>query len=93
MSKFIQKIKENEILQSSRFKVATVCCTALTTFAQSAHAAETIDIVGPMTTSFQTVTANCLAAIGALAPIGLTIFGAMFAWKKGTQFFKHLTQG
>lgn len=42
--------------------------------------------------SMQTIVTDTIASIAAIAPIGITIFGAMFAWKKGIQFFKSVTK-
>lgn len=39
-------------------------------------------------TALQAVVTDTIAAIAAVAPIGITIFGATFVWKKGVQFFK-----
>lgn len=43
-------------------------------------------------TSMQTIVTDTLLTISAVAPIGITIFGAMFCWKKGIQFFKNVTK-
>lgn len=45
-----------------------------------------------VSSSLQTITTDVLATVAAVAPIGLTIFGAMFAWRKGVQFFKSVTK-
>jgi len=55
-----------------------------------ALAGETIDIVGPLTTAMNTTITNTLACFSAVIPIGLTIFGAKFAWIKSVQFFSSI---
>lgn len=45
-------------------------------------------ITTAITTALQSVVTDTIAAISAVAPIGITIFGATFVWKKGVQFFK-----
>jgi len=42
--------------------------------------------------SMQTIVTDTISSIAAIAPIGITIFGTMFAWKKGVQFFKSVTK-
>ena len=49
--------------------------------------AETPSISATITASFQQVVTDTLASISAIAPIGITIFGAMFVWKKAMKFF------
>lgn len=54
------------------------------------HAAD--DVGASMTGAMQTIVTQTLSSIAAIAPIGITIFGAMFAWKKGIEFFKNVTK-
>lgn len=49
-------------------------------------------IASTITASFQTIVTDTISTIAAIAPIGITIFGAMFAWKKGKKFFNTVTQ-
>lgn len=97
MSKILTKIKSNEvqsIVNNTKFKVATFSGTALVAFQSVAHAADAAaDPITSMTATFGTVSTICLNGIAAVAPVAITIFGAMFAWKKGISFFKQLTQG
>lgn len=100
MFKFIEKFKSDDvktIVNSAGFKVATMTGTCLVALAPVvAHADPTApdmsSIVGSMTTSFGSVTSVCLSAVAAIAPVGITIFGAMFVWKKGIALFKKITQ-
>lgn len=48
---------------------------------------ETSPMVESMKTAFQTCATDTIAAIGAIAPIALSIFVCIFLWKKGKQFF------
>lgn len=50
------------------------------------------DVSATVTSSFQTVVTDTLSCIAAVAPIGITIFGAMFVWRKATQFFKSVSK-
>lgn len=74
-------------------KVAVI--TSVSAMAMSiptiAHA-EVPNVSESMTTAMQSIVTQTLASIAAIAPIGITIFGAMFAWKKGIQFFKGVTK-
>lgn len=45
-----------------------------------------------ITTALQTVVTDTIAAITAVAPIGITIFGTMLAWKYGVRFFKTISK-
>lgn len=96
MSKLLAKFKSTEvqsIVNNTKFKVATFSGTALIAFQTAAHAVDAADPIASMTTTFGTVSTICLNGIAAVAPVAITIFGAMFAWKKGIKFFKELTQG
>ncbi len=44
-----------------------------------------------MTTGFTAIKDDAVAAIAAIAPIGLGIAGVFLAWKFGLKFFKKLT--
>lgn len=56
-----------------------------------AKAEETpVDITGPLQTALNTTITNTIACFSAIIPIGLTIFGAKFAWTKGVQFFSRI---
>lgn len=55
-----------------------------------AHADTTM--ASTITASFQTIVTDTISTIAAIAPIGITIFGAMFAWKKGKNFFNTVTK-
>lgn len=76
-------------IQSSYGK-ATVAVTALAM--ATPVFAETPSIATSISTSMQTIVTDTIATIGAVAPIGITIFGAMFCWKKGIQFFRGVTK-
>lgn len=97
MSKLFRKFKSEEvqsIISNAKFKVATVSTTAIVALQTGAHAADAAaDPITTMTATFQSVSTICLNGVAAIAPIAVTIFGCMFAWKKGIGFFKHLTQG
>lgn len=74
--------------------VATVASTLVVSVPQIAWAEEVSspNVASAMTSAMQGIVTNTLSAISAIAPIGITIFGAMFAWKKGVQFFKGVTK-
>jgi len=98
MSKLVQNLKSNEvktIIRDVKFKVATLSCSILIGLQTCVHAADTpniADVTSSMTSTFATVSSLCLSALAAIAPVGVTIFGAMFVWKKGIGFFKDLTK-
>ncbi|WMJ23344.1 hypothetical protein RBG61_01395 [Paludicola sp. MB14-C6] len=50
-------------------------------------AGEANAMVDSMKAAFQTCATDSIAAIGAIAPIALSIFVCIFLWKKGKQFF------
>lgn len=84
------KAKIKNLLNNNRKAVIStvgVCSALLPTIA---HAESTVGAT--ITTSMQTIVTDTITSIAAIAPIGITIFGAMFAWKKGLQFFKQVTK-
>lgn len=83
MNKFVHTLKN----QKSKILALSITASALpiTVFAVDPVVP---DVASSITTSLNSVVTNTLGAITAVAPIGITIFGAMFAWKKGVQFFK-----
>jgi len=50
----------------------------------------TVDIATPLTAAMTDTVTNTIACFSAIIPIGLTIFGAKFAWIKGVQFFSSI---
>lgn len=60
-------------------------------FAAEGDAASSV--TSSMSTSFQTITSDVLSAMGTIAPIAITIFGAFLAWKLGKKFFSRMTNG
>lgn len=85
----MKKIKT--FIQENKVAVITSVSAIAMSIPTIAHA-ETPDISATMTTAMQSIVTQTLASIAAIAPIGITIFGAMFAWKKGIQFFKGVTK-
>lgn len=87
----------NTIKEKFNTKVAVpVLAAVLIAVPQVAHAAEITptmpDMGASLTTAISQVVSNTLSAITAIAPIGITIFGAMFVWKKGLKFFNQTTK-
>ena len=83
--------KFTNFIQSSYGKVATgltIASVSLPVFASES----TSSIATSISNSMQQIVTDTIATIGAVAPIGITIFGAMFAWKKGIQFFRGVTK-
>lgn len=83
------KAKIKNLLNNNRKAVIStvgLCSALLPTVAHAESVSTTI------TTSMQTIVTDTITSIAAIAPIGITIFGAMFAWKKGLQFFKQVTK-
>jgi len=58
--------------------------------ANKAFATESLSTV--IQSSLQTVVNDTLTTIAAIAPIGLTIFGATFCWKYAVKFFKNIAK-
>lgn len=94
------KLKTNfiEVASKKSYKIATITTTALVSAGQVVFAADEVStgmegIVDSMTSTFSSVSTVCMSAVAAIAPVAVTIFGLMFVWKKGIQFFKKLTQG
>jgi hypothetical protein len=80
--------KAKQFAKTKACKVGVTVSLAFAILAISASAADPPDISTVMTTSIQSIVTNTLACIAAVAPIAITVFGAMFAWKIGVKFFK-----
>jgi hypothetical protein len=89
--KYMTQVKKFMSKNKKAVTLSTVTTVALAVTSVSAFA-DTTDISGAMTTSLQSVVTNTLACIAAVAPIGITIFGAILAWKVGVKFFKGLAK-
>lgn len=87
----MNKLKNFMTTTSGKVSTGLVLASAsvLTTFAE---VAPTPSVSTVIQTSMQTIVTDTLTTIAAVAPIGITIFGAMFCWKKGIQFFKNVTK-
>lgn len=48
--------------------------------------------VDGLTTGFQTIATSVTAGIGAIAPIALTVMGAILVWRVGAKFFKSVAK-
>lgn len=85
----MKKIKT--FIQENKVALITSVSAMAMSIPTIAHA-EAPNVAESMTTAMQSIVTQTLASIAAIAPIGITIFGAMFAWKKGIQFFKGVTK-
>lgn len=45
-----------------------------------------------LTTALTTIKTDALAALGAVAPVGIAIMGAFLVWRYGIKFFKGLAK-
>ena len=82
--------KVGGFVQKNKYSlIATVVLSAQVGLSAVAHA-ETLDIAGPLTAAMNTTVTNTIACFSAIIPIGLTIFGAKFAWIKGVAFFSSI---
>lgn len=84
------KTKIKNFLQNNRKVVIASVAITSSILPTVAHAADSVSTT--ISTSMQTIVTDTIASIAAIAPIGITIFGAMFAWKKGIAFFKQVTK-
>lgn len=84
--------KFTNFIQSSYGKVATGLTIASVSLPVFASEVPSSSIATSISNSMQQIVTDTIATIGAVAPIGITIFGAMFAWKKGIQFFRGVTK-
>lgn len=49
------------------------------------------DISTTIAGSFQTIVTQSIATMAAVAPVAITIFGAVFCWKKGKDILNKLS--
>lgn len=85
------KEKIKNILENNRKAIiatTSICATLVPTIAH----AEGVSVSSTISTSMQQIVTDTVSTIAAIAPIGITVFAAMFAWKKGLQFFKQVTK-
>lgn len=80
--------KFTNFIQSSYGKVATGLTIASVSLPVFASEVSSSSIATSISTSMQQIVTDTMAAISAIAPLAVTIFGATFAWRKGVQFFK-----
>lgn len=79
-------------IQSSYGKATVVVTSLAMATPVFAEVPSPPSIATSISTSMQTIVTDTIATISAVAPIGITIFGAMFCWKKGIQFFRGVTK-
>lgn len=86
----MNKEKLKQFLNENKVAVLSTVTACSAMLPSVAHADDSISTV--ITASFQQIVTDTITSIAAIAPIGITIFGAMFAWKKGKQFFNTVTK-
>lgn len=77
------KNKVKSFLNENKGKLVATIGTVAALAPQVAFAEETVSISSSISTAMQTIVTDTIATMGAVAPIGITIFGAAFCWKKG----------
>lgn len=75
-------MKIKEFIQENRVKLLATFSGVIALSPVSAFAEE-VSISTTISSSMQQVVTDTIATMGAVAPIGITIFGAMFCWRKG----------
>lgn len=87
----MNKIKNFVI--NNKAKIVGTTTTLALGVSQVAFAADTsVSVTESITHSFQTIVTDTLSTIAAVAPIAITIFGAMFVWNKARKFFKDVSK-
>ncbi len=88
-----------EFLQSKSFKVAVMCCLAMSMMVCTAFAAEgdpaTIDVSAintAFTNGFNSMVVNSISMISAMTPIALTLAGTIFLVRKAMGWFKGMAK-
>ena len=87
----IYNLKIKNFIKDNKIALLSSSTAMAISFPQVAFA-DTVSVSSMISTSMQTIVTDTISSIAAIAPIGITIFGAMFAWKKGIQFFKSVTK-
>ena len=52
----------------------------------------TPNVIGAMTTAFESIQSMLLSGIAAIAPVALVVCGAILVWRFGVSFFKSLAR-
>lgn len=81
--------KVKSLLEKSKYSLIATGVLSAQVITKTVFA-EGVDIAGPLTTAMNSTVTNTIACFSAIIPIGLTIFGAKFAWIKGVQFFSSI---
>lgn len=83
--------KVKNFIVNNKSKIVGTTTTLALGVSQVAFAADS-SVATSITSSFQTVVTDTLATIAAVAPIALTVFGAMFVWRKAKTFFNNMNK-
>lgn len=88
MKNFFGKVKE-KLAKAKGVVAAAVVGGVGSVLSITTHAAGTADTetVTSMTSAFENVKATGLAALGAIAIIGISLFAGIYAWKYGKKIF------
>lgn len=92
MKSKVNKVKEfakknGRAISGSLGGASVLVGACIPTFAETT----TVDLTSTMTSSLDTVLSNFMTYASIVLPIGLTIFGTVFAVKKGMSFFRVVT--
>ena len=83
--------KVKNFISNNKAKIVGVSTSLALGVSQVAFAADS-SVSDSITSSFQTVVTDTLATIASVAPIALTVFGAMFVWRKAKTFFNSMNK-
>ena len=86
-----------EFLSSRAFRIGVLGCLAVsmmvcTAFAEEAGTSSSSVIVSAFTTGFQSMVADTLSMIAAMAPPAISIAGVIFLAKKAMSWFKGMAK-
>lgn len=84
-------MKIKEFIKENKVKLLATASSVIALAPVNAFAAEESSIATTISTSMQQVVTDTISTMGAVAPIGITIFGAMFCWKKGKKILTTIT--
>lgn len=94
MNKLVSKTRNmvGRMSANTRRAVASVAASAAIVLPSLALAEGETGVTATISTSFQSVVTETLSMIAAIAPIGITIFAAMFVWNYAKKAFKTITK-
>jgi len=84
----LSKLNLKKVVSEHKAEIVSTLGVVVATIAQNVHAEVTAFDPAVITSSMNSIVTNTMGMIAGVAPIGITIFGSFFVWRKAMSFFK-----